>query len=82
MLFHGEIVSMMILGPAKALSTSRCTRSGLRLVGTRVARRVLRSRAGGLQVTALHVGRSRGKRSQHPMSKITQCGQCGAVEPK
>jgi hypothetical protein len=27
MLFHGEIVSMMILRPAKALSTSRCTRS-------------------------------------------------------
>lgn len=27
MFFHGEIVSMMILRPAKALSTSRCTRS-------------------------------------------------------
>ena len=27
MLFHGEIVSMMILRPANALSTSRCTRS-------------------------------------------------------
>jgi hypothetical protein len=27
MLFHGEIVSMMILSPARALSTSRCTRS-------------------------------------------------------
>jgi hypothetical protein len=27
MLFHGEIVSMMILIPANALSTSRCTRS-------------------------------------------------------